>query len=357
LTETLLSFVLTRLDQIEAPIFLHREVEVFPSEEIGALLSDSILRETSKATEIPRPAHLPAGSDLIVRRTTRGLFGVAGEDGYFDPVPLTEDDVRQYEISISKLADKLRRENGINGTGGENHRGLISLGQKFINGFGTFDVYLSLPNEDEATFLSRCQRLRRSSSEQKVVLLTPRGVSISPEGRQILDLSGVIVDSLMPYALKGSLTLNWVNVAGYSSTGHRDGAGSDLPITMVDTGLSKSYHLKKGESLVEFTKDEDGWHWIVNQQDKGVVAKKDSSIIYKISRILYDQIGCGWTPHKTFYQKIGWTEEEYFGVKDKTGRMQKQLGILRKNFGLKIFFRKDQGVNFSEEVVKSPKTV
>jgi len=212
LTETLLSFILERLDQIENPVFLHRELERFPEEDLRALRSEGILRETSKATEIPRPAHLPAGGDLIVRHSNKGLFGVADEDDYFDPVPLTDDDVRQYEVSLAKLAARIRLENGINGTGCAIHNGLIPLGQKAIEGMGTVDVFLSLPNEDEATFLSRCQRLERSPGSSKVVLLTPRGVSVSPEGRRVLDSSGVIVAFLMTAAADRSLVLDWNRV-------------------------------------------------------------------------------------------------------------------------------------------------
>ncbi len=65
MAESLLGFVLTRLDQIESPVFLHRELERFPASDLAACVSAGLLRETSKATEIPRPAHLPAGGDLV----------------------------------------------------------------------------------------------------------------------------------------------------------------------------------------------------------------------------------------------------------------------------------------------------
>src|SRR3990172_3580971 len=104
LSESLLDFVLTRLDQVESPVFLHRELERFPPEQLKAQLSEGLLRETSRATEIPRPVHIPGGGDLIVCQTAKGLFCVADEDDYFDPIPLTDDDVRQYEVSLPKLA-------------------------------------------------------------------------------------------------------------------------------------------------------------------------------------------------------------------------------------------------------------
>ena len=216
---SLLGFVLARLDQIERPTFLHCELSPFPLEHLQELRSDGILRETSKATEIPRPPHLLPGADLVVRHTSKGLFGVAEEDEYFTPIPLTDDDVRQYEVSLPKLADRIRRDNRIDGVGSASHNGLVPLGQKVVEGVGTADVYLSLPNEDEATFLSRCQRLERSPGSQRAVVLTPGGVSASPEGRRILDSADVIVASLMPAATRGILALNWDHVVARPGVG------------------------------------------------------------------------------------------------------------------------------------------
>lgn len=209
MAESLLGFLLTRLDQIESPVFLHRDFERFPASDLAACVSEGLLRETSKATEIPRPAHLPAGGDLIVRPTSRGLFGVADEDDYFVPIPLTDDDVRQYEVSIPKLAARIRQDNEINGAGFEDHDGLISLGQKTIQAVGTVDVYLSLPNEDEAMLLARCRRLKRPAGSYRIVVLTPRGAALSPEGLQVLDSIGMILVSLAAAAVKGSLALDW----------------------------------------------------------------------------------------------------------------------------------------------------
>lgn len=216
---TMMQLLLTRLDQMASPVFLHRELETFPTAELAALVSEGLLRETSRATEIPRPSHLPVGGDLIVRQTSKGLFGVADEDDYFDPIPLAEDDVRQYEVSVPKLAARIRRENEISGTGSDNHNGLIPLGQKTIDALGTVDVYLSLPNEDESVLLSRCQRLERPAGSQRVILVTPRGMSVSPEGRRVLDSTGVVLVSLAEPATKGSLALDWSSVVSRPGIG------------------------------------------------------------------------------------------------------------------------------------------
>jgi len=138
---------------------------------------------------------------------------------YFAPVPLTDDDVRQYEVSLSKLVARIRRENDINGSGSENHNGLVSLGQKTSDALGTVDVYLSLPNGDESVLLSRCQRLERPPGSHRIILMTPRGVSVSPEGRRILDSSNVLLVSLATPATKGRFALDWKSIVSSPSVG------------------------------------------------------------------------------------------------------------------------------------------
>jgi hypothetical protein len=181
--------------------------------DVNELVSAGILRETSKATEIPRPPHLPGGTDLIVRHTEKGIFGVAEEDNYFKPIPLNEDDIRQFEISIPKLAERIRRENSIAGGRCLFKDGLLSLGQKTIDKIGSVDVYMSFPNLDEGTFLVRCRRLERSAGSQRIFLLTPRGIPLSSEGRRLLDACGAIVIPLVPRP-DNTLALNWNNLIG-----------------------------------------------------------------------------------------------------------------------------------------------
>jgi hypothetical protein len=212
LTETLISFVLRWLDQIEIPIFLRRELEGFPKEELSELCAKGILRRASDATEIPRPGHLPPGRYLIVRKTSRGIFGVADEDDYFDPFLLSEDDIRQYVVSLPEVVAAIRKENEISGTGFENHDGLIPLGQRTFDGLGSLNIYFSIPNADEKDFLSRCQRLGCSPGTQKVVVLTPRGIAISPDGRKALDALGVIVAAMGSAIDRGILGVNWAGM-------------------------------------------------------------------------------------------------------------------------------------------------
>ena len=211
MAEPLLEFILARLDQIEDPVFRYREIERFPASEMAGLLAAGILKETSEARRLTGPR----GTTLLVRRTAPGLLGVPDEDDeYSEPVALTEDDVRQYSVSIPKLADALRKANGISGTGCVYEDGLLSLGQKAVEKVGSVDVYLSFPNLDETCLRLRCRRLMRLPGTQKVILLTPRGMSVSAEVRQILDSTGVVIASLMPGSPKGLLYLNWKELLG-----------------------------------------------------------------------------------------------------------------------------------------------
>jgi len=184
--ESLLQSVLVLLDQVESPVILHTEATAYPPSQLADLISSGILRETA-----------------------RGLYGVAEENEYFDPLLLTEEDVRQYEVSLPKLVEKLRKENSITGTGFENDSGLIALGTKPLGGIGLAWVYLSLPNGDEQAVLARGARLRVPNTEQRAVLLLPGSIAFSPEARRILSDCKVEVLSLMEPAASGSLALNW----------------------------------------------------------------------------------------------------------------------------------------------------
>ncbi|MDD5698396.1 MAG: hypothetical protein PHH77_07240 [Victivallaceae bacterium] len=95
--------------------------------------------------------------------------------------------------------------------------------------------------------------------------------------------------------------------------------------------------------------------WYVDGKLKKIYGpKKKNCLQSKTLNILYDQIGNGWIPHRTFINATGWNEKEYFG-KDyyDSGKMQKLLSRLRQKPGVKILFNKERGIKFSEEVVKS----
>lgn len=208
LPDTLLGLVLTRLDQVEDPVLLHREAVAYPTEEFEALLSAGILKETSRALQIPRSAHMPPGGDLLVRETAKGLFGVAGEDEYHQPIPLAEDDVRQYEIVVSKLVDRLRQENELEGAPVQNGRRLTLVGERPLPGDQQADVYLSLLNDDQSEFMRVCSFVH-PTNPRPVVMLVPRSVPLSVENAQLLRSWGVFVSPLTTYLNGTRWKLPW----------------------------------------------------------------------------------------------------------------------------------------------------
>ncbi|MDP9272146.1 MAG: hypothetical protein M3O93_01225 [Chloroflexota bacterium] len=206
--DTLLGLVLTRLDQVEDPVLLHREAAAYPTEEFEALLSAGIVKETSRALQVPRSAHMPAGGDLLVRETAKGLFGVATEDDYHQPVPLAEDDVRQYEIVVSKLVDLLRQENELEGVPVPNGRRLTLVGERPLPGGLRADVYLSLLNDDQSEFMLVCRHVH-PTNPRPVVMLVPSSVPLSVENAQLLRSWDMFVSPLTTYLNGARWNLPW----------------------------------------------------------------------------------------------------------------------------------------------------
>jgi len=260
LSKTLLGYLLSRLDEIEVPVYSFQEMRAFPGDQVSSALESGFLRETSKATELSRPSHLPPGGPLIVKKTEQGIFGVAEEDDYFEPIPLTEDDVRQFEISVPKLVAMLRVDNSISGQGCTVDGGLVFLGQKIIEGSGTHDVFLSFPNEDAETVLARCQRLKRSAGSHKAVLITPRGISSSSESNQILESLGIIVVPLTSFITVNSMALDWESIIGPASVGpaesypkeQRTFTNQGKTWLLVFDGIPKSVDASKGMEYIAY---------------------------------------------------------------------------------------------------------
>lgn len=147
---------------------------------------------------------------VTVQNTTQGKFGVAGEeDEYFDPIPLGDDDDRQYSVSIPKFVEALRKENGINGVGDATTSGMIPVGQKSLDGYGIVDVYVSLPNTEIANVTTRCLSLLRPTGIKKVAVLVPCPLRLSSHERQLLDARGIVLISLSPSAEEGKLAVEW----------------------------------------------------------------------------------------------------------------------------------------------------
>lgn len=212
MAESILQAVLRLLNLVESPVLHCADLDAEPMVAMR-LVADGVLKETTAATEIPRPRRYGPGEDLVVRRTSRGLFGVADGDDFCQPVPLEEDDVRQYAVWAAGLVEKLRRENGITGEGFLNDDGLVSVGEKSLDGIGVVDVYLSFPNEHPDVVLGRLKRLENPRG-RRVVLLTPGPIPRLTELRRILTDAGIVHASLLSVAQGDALVLNWQSVSG-----------------------------------------------------------------------------------------------------------------------------------------------
>ncbi len=144
-----------------------------------------------------------------MRPTADGFEAVALGDEYFDPFLLDDRDVRQFRISLPALIDRLRSENAIDGTEASADRGLITVGQKELEGYGTIEVYCALPNDDPAEFASRCRGIRQLRGIKKVAVLVPRLAALTHSQRQILDNNNVVLVPLLPLADRGTLAIDW----------------------------------------------------------------------------------------------------------------------------------------------------
>ena len=211
MTETLLGLVLARLALVEAPVILHHEAKAFPAAELKELVKAGILRETSRATEIPCPARLGAGGDLIVRDTAKGLFGVADEDDYCEPVRLTEDDVRQYEVVARRLAQQIRSANGLRGSLKEEGQRLIALGEKRLPGGLKASVCLTLAGADEAETLAVAEHLR-PVQPRPLALLMPVAVPLSVAAKQALAASETYIIPLADYLEPAGWIIPWAEI-------------------------------------------------------------------------------------------------------------------------------------------------
>lgn len=211
MTKSLLSFVLRRLHSLESPILRQAEMAAFPRRQRTELERCGILVRAPVPDEIPHPASPKSGRRAAVRRTKKGVFAVASEDGgeYFTPVPLTEDDLLEFCLSVPKLVELICRQNGIESSGSPTDVSLVSVGQKHLEGFGAVDVYVSLTVGDQSELASRCLSLLKPAGVKKVVVLLSGPVPFAVDQRQLLDARGIVLIPLPPLADRGSLVIDW----------------------------------------------------------------------------------------------------------------------------------------------------
>ena len=210
-SESPLQYVLHLLAGDEAPVVLAAELAQFPATDVARLLDEGVLKETASADEIGRPARLGAGGPLLVRRVGGAVYGVAAADDYCKPVRLTDDDIRQYAVSVGALVNKLRAENDITEAMQAMDRGLVYVGVKVVAG-RTLHVHLLLGQPEMDAVLGRLARLE--STSETPVLLTPVGLPQRTEDQRLFRDGGLQLLPLYPFATDGKLTLDWLRQGG-----------------------------------------------------------------------------------------------------------------------------------------------
>lgn len=278
-------------------------------------------------------------SRRIVKHGKRDIAAVCPEGAH--SIPLAPGDCIIQEIDTGKLLDELAEAIGINAQR-QPLPGIpmaFRLGTLFLAPGRPVPVVISLSGDPDIVARAAASLLLSEDTPFVLFGLTQR--ACLPDTATQLRRRGAAFVALDEYL---------------------DGADAGFvprfPLLDVISGKTESSTLPEaieGTTVIARVSDGRDFRWLVNGADKGIFYRQEKAIKAKILNILYDQIGIGWVPHKTFLQAAGWTRGEYFGSSTEPGRMQKQLTEIRKFLGVEILFRKREGVRFAEGVVKSRK--
>ena len=276
-------------------------------------------------------------SRRIVKHGKRDIAAVCPEGAH--SIPLTPGDCIIHEIDTGKLLDELGEAVGID-VQRERLPGIPTtyrLGTLFLAPGRHVPVIISLSGDPDIVAKAGASLLLSEDTPFVLFGLTQR--ACLPETVAKLRRRGAVFVALDDYL--DEVDAGFVPCFALRDVFPGTPEGS-IPIEAIE-----------GATVVARASDGRDFRWLVNGADKGVFYKQEKAIKAKILNILYDQIGIGWVPHKTFLQAAGWTRREYFGSSTEPGRMQKQLTEIRKFLGVDILFRKREGVRFAEGVVKS----
>ena len=271
----------------------------------------------------------------VVEHSRNDLVGVCIEG--LPPISLTPTDVLIYEIDARKVGDALARALHI-------EPGIEPVGEVPL--VWRLGVYAATPANRIPVLLSLCsepadlhdiaQSLLLLNSDP-ILLLTMTREACSPRTEALLRQRASLhapLEELVEFQAGRILALQELRswLPGVIP------AADDLPSDAIVIGRFVC---------------EDGIHWVVNGDDKGVFYKRGKPIKGKILEILFDQIGNGWIPHRTFQNACSWDDKRYFGDSNEANVIQKHLTDIRNFLGVDVIFRKELGVRFAENVVKS----
>lgn len=200
-----------RLHSLAAPVVTQRDASDYPTEQLVAVNRAGILQRVLDPEEVPHP-RWPDRCRVAVRRTDLGVYAVPCEDeDYFEPFPLKQEDTWVYEVAVPYLVEHLRRDNGITGTGKPVIQGMQLVGRKDLDGFGTVEVFLCLPNDDSEAFRDRCLALRKPGGVKRLTILVPLPVALAAAESELLDGRGLDVVPLLTFTDQGHLRIDWAN--------------------------------------------------------------------------------------------------------------------------------------------------
>lgn len=201
---------MSRLASLVTPTLSQFDANRYPSEQLEHLIRDGVLHRQIDTQEITHPKY----GRVAICQTTTGTWAVPCEDEErpFAPIRVLPEDAWVYSIPAPYVVEHLRRVNGIVGTGAIGIRGMQSVGQKHLDGFGLLELYVYFPLTDPDAFRNECLLLKAADAK-RVVVLTPMPAPLSPTDRLLIDGHGVSVISLLPFADEGHLKIDWSVVA------------------------------------------------------------------------------------------------------------------------------------------------
>lgn len=202
--------ILERLAMDNRVSFRYRTLERLGLEAMERALAQGILREIHRAETFPDPKGRTL-YDLEVRHTDEGIIAVSEpDDELIDPVPLTEDDIRQFELVIPRLCRRICTENAIDEQVREYEREVVFLGEREVGGYGLRPIYLLYDNLDEPRFVDRCRGI---GARGWTIILTPRPVDLSAANRRYLAEMNFLPVPLSLYLDEGGWALPWAKIA------------------------------------------------------------------------------------------------------------------------------------------------
>lgn len=257
------------------------------------------------------------------------------------------------ELVIYRLKIKVLHQSIVNALGCRLKFGMFSadnliwrLGDFLHNSTESIPVFLSF-NKNE-TQLGEVVKEITFTHDGRFLLLTVIRSDLDFETEKSLNKRGgmlLALNEIMEFDYQGQLQSSSSTECLFSDCHQENKMASQVPVQEVFEFTHRRIH--KGT-------DDESEQWYVDGKLKKVYTrKKMQSMQVKILNILYDQIGNGWIPHKSFINITGWTEDKYLGAEDsKPGYMQQQLRHIRRHLGVRILFDREYGVKFAEDIVK-----